>query len=152
MQIHIPFHWTVRPPIGRYPRACNTVFGSVNDGDRLTRKDTAYYRSLLPLREHYVIAPFETVIMDVGRVIDAVNRRFGTTFSEIDADRHLALNQKFLAQEKFDALQARETTETPDRAPQFDRYSHLLKRAEAEHAQFLALAADDGTARPANNA
>ena len=116
------------------------------------RAYTAYYRSLLPLREHYVIAPFETVIMDVGRVIDAVNRRFGTTFSEIDADRHLALNQKFLAQEKFDALQARETTETPDRAPQFDRYSHLLKRAEAEHAQFLALAADDGTARPANNA
>jgi len=230
MQIHIPFHWTARTLIGRCPRAFNIVFGSVNDGDRLTRKDTelviegfprsgnsfsvyafsnagardlsiahhvhspsqiitaaryglpavllvraprdavsgglakiathrtgdllraytAYYRSLLPLREHYVIAPFETVTTDIGRIVSAVNRRFGTAFSEIDADRHMALSQKFLALEKFDALQAGETEETSDRAPQFGRYSSLLKRAEAEHARFLVLSADDGTARPPN--
>lgn len=232
MQIHIPFHWTARTHIGRWLRVFNTVFGSVNDGDRLTRENTelviegfprsgnsfsvfafsnagagdlsiahhvhspsqiitaaryglpavllvrapqdavtaglakiathrtgdllrayaAYYRSLLPLREHYVIAPFETVTTDFGRVINAVNRRFETTFTDIDADRHLALSQKFLAQEKFDALQAGAPAETSAPAPQFDRYSSLLKRAEAEHARVLALAADDGTARSANNA
>ena len=232
MQIHIPFHWTVRTHIGRCPRVFNTVFGSVNDGDRLTGKDTAlviegfprsgnsfsvyafsnagagdlsiahhvhspsqiitaaryrlpavllvrpprdtvaaglvkiathrtgdllrayaaYYRALLPLREHYVIAPFETVTTDIGRVIRAVNRRFGTAFNEIDPDQHLALSQKFLAQEKFDALQAGASAELSDREPQFDRYSRLLKRADAEHARFLALAADDGTARPPNDA
>ena len=232
MQIHIPFHWTARTHIGRCPRVFNTVFGSVNDGDRLTRENTelviegfprsgnsfsvfafsnagagdlsiahhvhspsqiitaaryalpavllirspedvvtaglakiathrtgdllraytAYYRSLLPLREHYVIAPFETVTTDFGRVINAVNRRFGTTFTEVDTDRHLTLSQKFLAQEKFDALQAEAPTEASDRVPQFDRYSDLMKRAEAEHARFLALATDDGTTRPPDDA
>jgi hypothetical protein len=227
MQIHIPFHWTLRTHAGRCPRLFNTVFGSVNDGDRLTDKETglviegfprsgnsfsvfafsnagaddlaiahhvhspsqiitaaryatpaillirspkdavtaglakiathrtgdllraytAYYRSLLPLRESYVIAPFETVTADFGRIIDAVNRRFGTTFTKIDVDRHLALSQKFLAQEKFDALNAGAPAGTSDRAPRFNRYSGLLKRAEAEHARFSALAAGDGTAR-----
>jgi hypothetical protein len=39
----------------------------------LLRAYALYYDNLLPLREHYVIAPFETVTTDVGCIVSAVN-------------------------------------------------------------------------------
>jgi hypothetical protein len=223
MQFHIPFHWTLRTHAGRCPALLNAVFGTVNDGDRLTRKSTqlviegfprsansfsvfafsnagagnlsiahhvhspsqiisaakfalpailliraprdsvaaglnkiathttgdllrayaVYYRTLRPLREHYVIAPFETVTTDFGRIIDAVNRRFGTSFDTIDGDRHRSLSKAFLAQEKLDAVGGQPPAH---RVARFDDHPTLTERAEQEHAAFLALARDDLTA------
>ncbi|MBW3665427.1 MAG: hypothetical protein KY469_20220 [Actinobacteria bacterium] len=39
-----------------------------------------YYRTLRPVRDQVVVAPFEVVIEDVGAVVDELNRRFGTSF------------------------------------------------------------------------
>jgi hypothetical protein len=45
---------------------------------------TRFYRQLWPIRDDVVIAPFGVVTTDLGTVIDAVNRRFGTTFARFD--------------------------------------------------------------------
>lgn len=39
-----------------------------------------FYRAVLPLRDHFVLAPFEQVVSDFGSVIAEVNRKFGTHF------------------------------------------------------------------------
>lgn len=222
MQIHIPFHWTLRTHAGRCPALFNAVFGTVNDGDRLTGKNTrlviegfprsgnsfsvfafsnagagdvsiahhvhspsqiisavkfglpaillirapqdavaaglnkiathtaadllraysVYHRTLRPLREHYVIAPFETVTTDFGRIIDAVNRRFGTEFETIDGERHKLLSKAFLAQEKLDAAAG---IQSATRLPRFEEHADLVERAEREHAAYLERARDDLT-------
>lgn len=43
-----------------------------------------FYRRLQPLRRYFVLARFETVTSDFGKVIAAVNRRFGTRFIEFE--------------------------------------------------------------------
>lgn len=45
------------------------------------REYIAYYSSILPYRDHFVIATFEEVTTDYGRVIERVNRRFDTNFT-----------------------------------------------------------------------
>ena len=44
-----------------------------------------FYRTTWPLRDRFVIAPFEVVTSEFGRVVRAVNDRFGTTFTPYDA-------------------------------------------------------------------
>lgn len=226
MQLHIPLHWTLRTAIGRSPRLFNTVFGTFNDGERLTRPDTGlvlegfprsgnsfsvfafmnsgagdmkiahhvhspsqiisaarheipavllirepkesaaagiakiathrlsdllraytlYYRALRPLREHFVIAPFETLTSEAGRVIEATNRRFGTDFDPIDAERHTQLSKAFLAQEKLDALSAPTPATRATSTHDFDALDHLLRRANGEYTAFLEHAREDNTA------
>ncbi len=224
MQIHIPFHWTLRTWVGRSPLLFNAVFGSINDGERLARADSGlviegfprsansfsvfaflnagagglkiahhvhspsqiitaaryrlpavlvirapddavaaglakiathtapdllrayflYYRFLAPMREHYVVAPFETVTTDFGRIVDAVNRRFGTSFDPIHADRHTQLSKEFHALERFKALSA--TTALVRDTPSPPNYhGPMADRARAEHSRFLELARDDDT-------
>ena len=110
----------------------------------LLRAYALYYRLLAPLRDHYVIAPFETVTTDVGRIVDAVNRRFVTGYDSVDGDRHRQLSKAFLAQEKADAMLGGPAAGTMDPAP--PRYdSPLADRARALHARFLDMAADDRT-------
>lgn len=225
MQMHIPFHWTLRTAIGRSPSLFNAVFGTFNDRGRLTRRDTdlvlegfprsgnsfsvfafmncgaadldiahhvhspsqivtaarygipailllrrpedaaaagiakiathtlsdllraytIYYRTLCPLREHFVIAPFETLTSDAGRVVEAVNSRFGTGFDPIDTERHAQLSKAFLAQEKLDALSSPEPTERSATVDDFDRLKGLLRQATEQHAVFLDMAKEDGT-------
>jgi hypothetical protein len=228
MRIHLPFHWTMRTWLGRSPVVFNAVFGSVNEGSRLTRPDTGlviegfprsgnsfsvfafsnagagelniahhvhspsqiiraaryglpavlllrapddavaaglvkigthtapdlyrayaiYYRTLAPLRDHYVIAPFETVTTDFGRIVEAVNRRFGTTFEPISADRHALLSKAFLAQERIDAVSAPGTAGAGANAgggPQTRYQGALADRARDQHGRFLEMARDDGT-------
>jgi len=56
---------------------------SVRDGLSAWR---AFYRALVPYRERgaFVVAPFRTVIHDVGRVLEQVNAHFGTEFVPFD--------------------------------------------------------------------
>jgi hypothetical protein len=43
-----------------------------------------FYTPLLPFKERFVLARFETVVSDFGRVIRSVNGRFGTEFREFE--------------------------------------------------------------------
>lgn len=110
----------------------------------LLRAYTLYYETLLPLRKHYVIAPFETVTTDMGRIVGAVNRRFGTEFAPIDSDRHAQLSKAFLAQEKLDGL-----AESPSPArrtiPSDILKGQLADRARSVHARMLEAAKDDAS-------
>ena len=110
----------------------------------LLRAYTLYYESLLPLRDHYVIAPFETVTTDVGRIISAVNRRFGTSFEAADPVRHTGLSKAFLAREKFEGLNQ---PPPPTRSPPLPHVQEgqLADRARAVHARMLDAAEAHGT-------
>jgi hypothetical protein len=223
MQIHIPFHWTLRTALGRSPCLFNPIFATFNYGTRLTgrttglviegfprsgnsfsvfafmnsgagdmkiahhvhspsqivsaaryhipavllirdpkeavaagiakigthtlsdllRAYTVYYRSLRRLRESFVVAPFETLTSDSGQVIDAVNRRFGTSFESIDAQRHVDLTKAFLAQERYDALSAPAGRDAS--TADFEGLDRLVRRATEEHSAFLAMAREDRT-------
>ncbi|PEN12611.1 hypothetical protein CRI94_13935 [Longibacter salinarum] len=57
----------------------------------------AFYDSLLRHRDRYVIAPFETVIGDIGVVTAALNKEFGTDF---DLFEHTSENVAALHQER----------------------------------------------------
>lgn len=52
--------------------------------DRQLRTWTAWYERLAPVHDRAVVAPFEVVTDDFGRVVDAVNARFGTDFARFD--------------------------------------------------------------------
>jgi hypothetical protein len=43
-----------------------------------------FYRCVEPYTDYLVIAPFEVVIRDMNLVVDAVNRKFGTSFARFD--------------------------------------------------------------------
>ncbi len=137
----IPAVLLIRPP--RDAIAAGLAKIATHTTPDLLRAYSAYYRNLLPLREHYVIAPFETVTTDFGCITSAVNRRFGTSFEEFGPDRHRMLSKAFLAQEKLDAAMHPPPTGRP---PEFERHARLVERAERQHAAFLALARDDRTA------
>jgi hypothetical protein len=110
----------------------------------LLRAYALYYESLLPLREHYVIAPFETVTADVGCIVSAVNRRFGTSFAPVSPERHAQLSKAFLAQEKLDGL-ADPASTAPGSLPAGLVAGRLGKRSRSVHQRLLAAAAADGT-------
>ena len=112
----------------------------------LLRAYALYYESLLPLREHYVIAPFETVTSDAGRIVSAVNKRFGTSFSAISPERHAQLSKAFLAQEKLEGL-ANSATEPPAPLPPRLLDGPLGDRARSAYERMLAAAAADNTSR-----
>jgi len=43
-----------------------------------------FYQSLDPYRDRILVASFETVVRDMGRVVGRVNERFGTAFDRFD--------------------------------------------------------------------
>jgi hypothetical protein len=56
----------------------------LEQASHLTRTFSDYvnfYEPIRPYREKMVVARFETVVTDLGQVIDVVNRRFGTSFT-----------------------------------------------------------------------
>lgn len=117
---------------------------STHTASDLLRAYALYYESLLPLREHYVIAPFETVTSDVGRIVSAVNRRFETCFSAISPERHTQLSKAFLAQEKLEGL-ANPVPEVSASLPPGLLGGRLGNRARNAHERILAAAAADDT-------
>lgn len=112
----------------------------------LLRAYTLYYDSLLPLRNHYVIAPFETVTTDAGCVVSAVNKRFGSSFAPIDHDRHAQLSKAFLAQEKLEGLDNHPSSSAIPTIPPTVLDGPLAERAHTAYARMLAAATEDGTA------
>jgi hypothetical protein len=48
------------------------------------RSYVRFYEPLLPLRDRFVLGPFDEVISDFGAVIRRVNRVFGTEFAEFE--------------------------------------------------------------------
>lgn len=110
----------------------------------LLRAYTVYYECLLPLQDHYVIAPFETVTTDVGRIVSAVNQRFGTSFAAVDPDRHAQLSKAFLAQEKLEGLN-QSPAPAPRALPHHVVEGRLADRARAVHARMLDMAKEHGT-------
>jgi len=117
---------------------------ATHTGSDLLRAYALYYESLLPLREHYVIAPFETVTSAAGRVVSAVNKRFGTSFSAIPPERHALLSKAFLAREKLEGL-ANSGAEPPATLPPGLIDGPLGDRARSAHGRMLAAAAADDT-------
>ena len=48
------------------------------------RAYTRFHRAIVPVRGGFVLARFESVVSDFGRVVDAVNARFGTAFGRFE--------------------------------------------------------------------
>lgn len=172
MRVHLPYHWTLRTWLGRSPAAFNAMFGLVNDGARLTRADAELVIEGFPrsgksfsvfafsnfgadaLRlAHHVHSPPLIVLAARYRLLavvlirapdDAVNRRFGTDYDPVDAERHKQLSKAFLAGEKMEALVGGEVSgSTGPASPRYD--SALAERARTMHARFLEMAAGDAT-------
>jgi hypothetical protein len=51
---------------------------------RQLRTWIAWYERVWPVRDRIVVAPFGVVTDDMGRIIDAVNAQFGTTFARFE--------------------------------------------------------------------
>jgi hypothetical protein len=49
-----------------------------------------FYAGVTRCRDGFVLAPFDTVVRDVGAVVDAVNRRFGTAFDRFETTPELS--------------------------------------------------------------
>ncbi|HYC54827.1 MAG TPA: hypothetical protein VEL28_07800 [Candidatus Binatia bacterium] len=52
--------------------------------ERALRWYVEFHRALLPLRESFVVAPFDEVLARFGDVIDRINRRFGASFARYE--------------------------------------------------------------------
>jgi hypothetical protein len=108
-----------------------------------------FYEPLLPHRSGFVVAHFDTVVSDFGRVVDSVNSRFGTTFARFehteanvarclaDIDRDFA--EKVPDRDRLERMTARPSTtraarkeqlRADYRAPSLARLRH---RAEAAY-------------------
>lgn len=59
--------------------------------ERQLRTWIVWYERVWPVRDRVVVAPFEVVTDDMGRIIDAVNARFGTNFARFEhTDKNVA--------------------------------------------------------------
>lgn len=78
---------------------------------RALRDYIAFYRTIAPYRERFVVAPFEEVISDFGRVIDRVNERFHTSFRSFEhTDENV--QKVFKLVEEMDKADQQKTTVT----------------------------------------
>jgi hypothetical protein len=58
-----------------------------------------FYSPLLPYKDRFVLARFETVISDFGSVIHCVNEKFGTEFAEFD-HREANVRESFMRMDR----------------------------------------------------
>jgi hypothetical protein len=108
--------------------------------ERQLRTWIAWYERVWPVRDQIVVAPFEVVTDDMGRIIDAVNARFGTGFARFEhTDKNVkairgARGYHALPTEERDCLkaQARERFETAVGADH-----SLVREARAVHRRFI---------------
>lgn len=108
--------------------------------ERQLRTWIAWYERVWPVRDQIVVAPFEVVTDDMGRIIDAVNAWFGTTFARFEhTDDHVAAirgsrGYHALPTDERDRLkaQARERFETEVGADH-----PLVQEAQSLHRRFV---------------
>ncbi|MFT4572553.1 MAG: hypothetical protein ACI8TX_003173 [Hyphomicrobiaceae bacterium] len=70
-----------------------------------TRAYVHFYERLLAVRDQVIVAPFDVVIDDFGTIIEALNRRFGTSFETFlgDTASRNAIRQRIEAMERDDS-------------------------------------------------
>ena len=113
-----------------------------------------FYRTAWPVRNGFVVAPFEVVTSDFGAVVDEVNHRFGTAFQRYEPTPENEARAFELVEEMNRLESGGEVVEThvgrpsAERARRKDELSRLLDRprtaaklreAEDLHQQYLAL-------------
>lgn len=62
------------------------IFEGGTDARQALIRYVAFHRPLLPIRDSFVVAPFEEVTTDFGRSIERLNARFGTSFTPFQHD------------------------------------------------------------------
>lgn len=65
------------------------------------REYIAYYTAIQPYRQHFLVASFEEVTTDFGKVIERINRRFNTNFARFCHTRE-NVRQVFATIERVD--------------------------------------------------
>jgi hypothetical protein len=116
-----------------------------------------FYHRLRPVRDRVVVAPFEAVIDDFGRVMDAVNDRWRTDFRRFD---HRRANVKAVREQNgYHALPSdeRDTLKAKARrqfADELGEAHALVHEARDVHHEFLSDATwwRDPDASPAEHA
>lgn len=108
-----------------------------------------FYKSILPYKAGYIIAPFEQVIQDFNSVVKRINKRFSTDYSIIDEDLRSAGNKVLKEIEKYSPSSLKACCPTPEKSSLKDYFikqichpknKHLLQEAETIYNQFLQIA------------
>lgn len=98
-----------------------------------------FYQSLEPYRDRCLVAPFEAVVQDMGRVIECVNDRFGTAFDRFhhtpDAAEAIHARRGYHAGPSKQRTQFKEETRT-DFDDQLRSDSELRQTLESAEALF----------------
>ncbi|RMH64312.1 MAG: hypothetical protein D6677_05150 [Calditrichaeota bacterium] len=82
VRFHIPAILVLRAP--EEAVASFMVFQGSYNADVYIREYIRFHTSLLPYKDHILVASFETITGDMNTVIDALNQRFGTRFKILD--------------------------------------------------------------------
>ena len=94
-----------------------------------------FYETLLPLAQGYVVGLFDVVVADYGRIIQAVNERFGTDFALFESTE-ANVAQAF---QRIDKVNVSEWGELSERA-----VARPAQRGEAKQALRQEISADTG--------
>jgi hypothetical protein len=104
---------------------------------------TLFYRACLAVREQVVVAPFDDIVSDMGRVIDRLNARYGTSYARFE---HSGENVErcFAVMEQRWALYGRRLDEVVPRpsAVRAARRAALEERYEDLHPRIRRMADD----------
>jgi hypothetical protein len=100
------------------------------------REYSSFYETIKPARAGYVLARFDTLTRDVGVVIDAVNRRFGTAFERLShtPDMELAI---FDMVDELGRLRGTTVGEKEPYSPRASQDSKLRREGEKHFAREL---------------
>lgn len=102
-----------------------------------------FYRSLMPHRDRLLVAPLGAVVEDMGRVIDRINKRFGTDFEHFDhtpeavAKVHSGRGYHAGPSERRAALKEETRADLDERLQTDSSLRETLSDAEALHEDFI---------------
>lgn len=102
------------------------------------------YRNMLRHRQRSVIAPFDLVVSDANRVIEAVNVAYGTAFATLPSERRCEVAGKVAAKDRaaFGKAQLDPTRIAAPSAEKETIGAKLRKEIEARHGALLGKARD----------
>lgn len=102
-----------------------------------------FYRSLMLHRDRLLVAPLGAVVEDMGRVIDRVNERFGTSFERFDhtpeavAEVHSGRGYHAGPSERRAALKEETRADFDERLQTDSSLRETLSDAEALYEDFI---------------